>query len=204
MLERRAYQSLQESELLDFAHQHPWQPAWPQAQLEAFLKHMISGPAQVIDLWQAEQRVLSAVLLDKVQNLGQHACLEFLGFNSDALRFQADSAPLALYQQILDEARSLLTAQQQGIQLGAAPSLGLNSDLLKSLGCRHYYDMYEMSCKTPGSLSAHRPEPRAELLQAHQYRDYYELLKEAFEHNPDICIQILRPAGKLTNKPRET
>lgn len=190
MFNSRQYQSGQRDELLAFAAAHPWVPAWPMAQIEAFLDRLISGPAQVLDVWSADDaasRLAVAVLLDQVSNPCRHACLEFLGLTKGA------GSP-ELYRFLLTQAQALLRPADRGIQLAPAPLLGLTAELLAELGAEHYYDMYEMVCEAPGQLPGHVPDPRVHELTLADFEEYYALLSVAFAENPDASLSDLASA----------
>ena len=142
---------------------------------------LISGPEQILDVWQGERRVAAAVLLDKVSNPGRHACLEFIGI-------AADAEPASLIRLIFAQARERLGPAHVGIQLGKYQQGGLGEALLRELGCAPYYEMYDMVCATPGSHPQHRPDPRARELSNAEFWAYYELLCRAFAENPDTSI----------------
>lgn len=169
-------------ELLAFAQAHPWSPAWPEPELRAFLGRLISGPRQLIEVFDAQgQRLAAAVLLDKVRNLGKLACLEFLGMVEGVDR-------ATVLSEILSRAEALLRPAQAGYQLGQYQQAGLDAGLLRRHGCELYYEMYEMRCPQAGSLPSHRPDTRAVALTAAGFQAYYELLCAAFAANPDTSI----------------
>lgn len=170
----------EDAELLAFAAAHPWEPAWPAAQLELFLGRLISGPRQVLRLERRGRLRAAAVLLDKVDNPGACACLEFLGA-SEVLE-PADFA------EILAWADTRLGSRHRGFQIGEAPARGLTAAVLRALGCSPYYDMYDMRCSTPGQRAGHEPDERAKALDEADFSAYYDLLVAAFAENPDTCV----------------
>lgn len=175
-----------------FAAAHPWRPAWPVSQIEAFFDRLISGPDQIIEIWSsgsesASERLAVAVLLDKVSNPGQHACLEIVGL-------RADAASPALFQLLIQAAEARRSSDLLGIQLAPSAEMGLTTDLLTELGAVHYYDMYEMSCTQPGHLAEHQFDSRAQALALSDFDVYYQLLTESFAENPDASLSDLATA----------
>src|SRR4051812_15188734 len=80
-LSRSPFISARISEIIQFAKDNPWKPIWPPEMIRDFLTSLISSQELVFDLSLHGKRASIAVLIDKIQNPANHACLEILGLS---------------------------------------------------------------------------------------------------------------------------
>ncbi|MBX3021583.1 MAG: GNAT family N-acetyltransferase [Bdellovibrionales bacterium] len=111
----RNVSSAEKTAIMDFARENPWSPSYPAATLKRFLSELVSSNQLIFDVFRGDERVASAVLLDKVNNPDNDACLEVLG-----VRAGIEARPLIL--QIIDLAKERLPDRRSGIQYTRAES----------------------------------------------------------------------------------
>lgn len=165
--------------LVQFSTEHPWKPQYPAPLVRRFLTELISGPEMIFDLKDAHGRVAAAVLLDKVNNLANDACLEILGF-------RAGAEIRVTIRQIFEWAKTVMPKSRAGIQVSCAEDSELSEALLQSHGLAHYYDTYEM-------ISDLRNVPkldRIEIVEATRAdaERVFEVLCKSFANSPDTSI----------------
>jgi ribosomal protein S18 acetylase RimI-like enzyme len=165
-----------ETEIIHFAQAHPWKPQWTQDYIEDFMRRLISRPDLVFDLFLENKRVATAVLIDKIQNKGNNACLEFLGVNP-----QQDLSQI--YKLVLQAAKNRLPRQRSGIEITLCDDFKFLAGLIVSEGFFPYFDTFEMISETKSSPAALEIE---ELCQT-DFPECYKVLEESFKENPDIA-----------------
>ncbi len=113
ILTRRDFDLARLDDLVAFAKAHSLKPHWPEKLVRRFVERLSSSTKQVIDLFEGERRVLSAVVLDLVENPSHSACLEILGYDSRGRGANDD------YAFLINEAKNLLNENKGALQYGA-------------------------------------------------------------------------------------
>lgn len=181
MLNLRPFEPSGKNEILQFAQANPWKPIWSEIQMNEFLQRLISSHSCIFDIFRDETRVATGVLLDKVQNKGNHACLEFLGIDSSA-------SPVEIYSLTLQKAQDVLPVTRAGIEL-TLHSSHIGKDLEKLILQEEflpYYETFEMVA--PSQAFPNQSTNRISLLTEAQYEECYLVTSQAFADNLDICI----------------
>jgi ribosomal protein S18 acetylase RimI-like enzyme len=163
----------QKGALLEFAKRHPFKPHYSQQLMQRFLSELISHDDLVFDLQDDGGRCAVAVLLDKVSNPANDACLEILGIRSDVHVPQVITEMLALARQAVPSSRS-------GFQVGLPEGF-------EHLGLPEYYDTYEMRRVLDGRIAGESPL-QIQLARAENVDEIYALLCAAFAANLDTSI----------------
>lgn len=167
------------TEIVSFSKLHPCKPSWSEEYIHKFIFHLISSYELCFDLFVENQRAAFAVLIDKVQNKGNDACLEILGLDQ---QFDA----LVIYQHLINQAKAKLTNEKSGIQITVHDSQTKLIELLQIEKFDHYYDLFEMQCKiinNPNALTASIVP-----LTENDYSQCYEVICLSFADNPEMAI----------------
>jgi ribosomal protein S18 acetylase RimI-like enzyme len=168
-------------EAIRFAEAHPWQPAWPAGLIRRFLTQLISSEKLVLESLDSKgERLVLGVLLDRVNNPVNHACLEIIG-----LRTGGDLE--ARLEPILELAWSRLPANRSGLQFGAHESVVFGREWLARNGLVSYYDTFEMVNSNPALL----PKSQCmgiEAVKSEDLENLYSATRECFKDNPDTSI----------------
>lgn len=138
--------------LLSFAADHPVPdlPAGP----ERLLGTMVSGPGSIIDLGDADGRILVAALVDTCTNATDAAELLLVGA-------RAGAPDVAQFTLLLDEAeRSAAAGPRSSLEIALTPMVAPHAALLRRRGYAHAYDLCRMSVSLDGFTAATDPEWR--------------------------------------------
>ncbi|MGZ3745185.1 MAG: GNAT family N-acetyltransferase [Pseudobdellovibrionaceae bacterium] len=167
-------------ELVEFAEKNPWKPQYPKPLVRRFLTELISSQDLVFDFHDRKGRVSAAVLLDKVNNPANDACLEVLGLRSD---FE----PAALLTKFIKLAKERTPKGRAGFQVGLPENTPISSKFLKEHGLTHYYDTFEMQ---QSKLQTAPRSSHDEIVDAtsNEVDEVYKVLCESFAKNPDTSI----------------
>lgn len=167
-------------ELVNFSEKNPWKPQYPKQLVRRFLTELISNQSLVFDFHDQKGRVSAAVLLDKVNNPANDACLEILGLRSD-------TEPIEILSKFLALAKERTTKNRSGFQVGLPEDTLVSENLLKQHGLVHYYDTFEMRQldlqKAP--RTQHREIVNATLADVDEV---YGVLCDSFAKSPDTSI----------------
>lgn len=166
---------------LALAEQAPWYPQWRQPDLQLFVERLLSGPDMVLDLFSGSQRLATAFLLDKVQNLAGCANLEIVGLQSSNSEQRQQ-----VFEALVTAAQQRLPAHLKGIELGRHRSLDLPEQVYAELGCALYYTTYTLRHSQPEAVALR--DSRIQPLQPRDFDSYYALLCESFAHNPETSL----------------
>lgn len=166
--------------LVEFSETHPWKPQYPKSLVRRFLTELISSQDLIFDIHDQNGRVSAAVLLDKVNNPANDACLEILGM-------RADVEPSPLLSKFFALAKQCVPKNRSGFQVGLSECRSIFLDLLKEHGLAHYYDTYEMRQSNLTLIPLSR---RSEIVDAtvSDANEVYEVLCKAFAKSPDTSI----------------
>lgn len=167
-------------ELVDFSEKNPWLPQFPATLIRRFVNEMISSRKYIFDLHDRFGRVSAAVLLDRVTNPSNDACLEVLGMRSGA-------DVKLVYSQFIELAKQFLPTHRLGFQIGANDNSEIKADFFQAQGlvpCFETYEMYaaELSRK---NFQTHAAIRAAVLKDKDQI---FQVLCEAFAENLDTSI----------------
>jgi ribosomal protein S18 acetylase RimI-like enzyme len=169
--------------LLDFSLLNPGEIPFPEPLLRRFLTELVSGAHMIFDLHDAQGRAAVAVLLDKVNNPANDACLEILG-----MREGADKQ--ALIARAIDLARESQPENRAGFQWGFPEKSAIDAGLLSEKGLEHYYDTFTMRFEDLRAAKIQQyPEIRKAVSEDAQLA--YELLRLSFAQNPEASIPDL-------------
>src|SRR4051812_5104207 len=80
-IHRRPFSLSKLESALQFAADYTCYPFHSSSMVRRFLTQLSTGPHNVFDFFEGEQRVGLAVIVDKIQNPNGTACLEVLGFH---------------------------------------------------------------------------------------------------------------------------
>lgn len=166
--------------LVEFSEKNPWKPQYPKSLVRRFLTELISNQNLVFDLHDQKGRVSAAVLLDKINNPANDACLEILGLRSDA-------EPAALLSQFFTLAKAWTPKSRSGFQVGLPDDPSISGELLQQHGLVHYYDTFEMQ---HSNLQLAPRSDCAEIVNAmsDDADEIYKVLCKSFAKNPDTSI----------------
>jgi len=168
------------AEIKIFAQQHPWKPSYPTSLVNRFLDELISSNHLIFDLHDDGGRIACAVLLDKVNNPSNDACLEIIGVRSDY-------PPLAVLSKFIELAKTRVPQNKYGFQINVAEAFALSEDFLQSYSLKSYYSTYEMQNPSvtvkPISAVHHISGATKETVGA-----VYEILCRSFGNNRDTSI----------------
>jgi ribosomal protein S18 acetylase RimI-like enzyme len=167
-------------ELVNFSEKNPWKPQYPKPLVRRFLTELISNQNLVFDFNDQKGRVSAAVLLDKVNNPANDACLEVLGLRSD-------TEPSEILSRFFALAKEKVPRNRSGFQVGLPEDTSVSSELLKQHGLNHYYDTFEM---LQSNLQFAPRSDSDEIVNAtnDDVDEVYKVLCESFAKNPDTSI----------------
>lgn len=153
---------------------------FPGSLVRRFLTEFISKSDLIFEVKDQKGRVAAAVLLDKVNNPANDACLEILG-----LRSGADAQEI--FSQVIAFAKKNTPENRSGFQVGLSEKSPITIELVKKLGLIHYYDTYEMRRFNLTNLAHSK---RSEIVKADiKDRDnVYEVLCDSFAKNLETSI----------------
>lgn len=168
-------------DLVDFYEKNPWKPLYPASLVRRFLTELISSNECVFDLYDDSGRVSAAVLLDKITNPANDACLEVLGIRSGASREQVMA-------ELFQLACKMVPKHMAGFQCVVSADAGFSSKFFTDQGFAHFYDATEM-IRTNSSATVPITS-RTEIVQAVQpdCDELYRVLCESFAQSPDTSI----------------
>lgn len=164
---------------LAFVESNPWKPIWSEDQLRRFLTQFVSNEELVFDLWDGDDRVCLAVLLDTVTNPGNFANLEILG-----LRSECD--PTSVIDKILYLAKKELPLSQSGLQIGFHDSMPWSRELVSKHNLDPYYETFSMWNENFSSFAQLSPEFRLAIVGDDLH--VYPVLMDVFKDSPDTSI----------------
>jgi ribosomal protein S18 acetylase RimI-like enzyme len=172
-------------DVVAFALAHPLKPSHPPRQLRRFLGQLISDPRLVIDIHDDRQRIASAVLLDKVQNPSNSACLVIMGLDRDA-------AAATVYDLMIGEAKTELPASKSGIELDFCDDCPVDLRFFEDCGFRPFYTTFEMLKGNRGYPPAILPEGYGwRNLTLADLREYHQALILVFAENLEMNVTSL-------------
>ena len=176
-------------ELIEFSTKRPWQPQYPAQLVRRFLTDLISSSQMISDIHDTKGRVATAVLLDKVNNPANDACLEILG-----MRTGAEVEDLIF--RFVEFAKERTPLHRSGFQVGIRAEFVKAIEVLVRQGLKNYYDTYKMRRIDLTGLRSH-VIPEIEKAQAVDRDQVYRVLRESFAQNPDTSIPDIESWGFL-------
>jgi len=160
--------------IIAFALANSWRPRHSERNLRRFLSELISTQDLIFDLHDDQGRLATAVLLDKVNNPANDACLEILG-----LRSGVDARAIVTKFVVL--AKPFVPKHRSGLQVGVYD----DSFELEKLGLQEYYDTYDMVADVGEIFPTCKDIIRAARSNCNEI---YETLCKSFAQNPEISI----------------
>lgn len=168
------------NELIQFSQTHPWRPSYPASLVQRFLTELISSQDFIFDLHDQKGRMACAVLLNKVNNPGNDACLEVLGIRPDCNAIDVLTKFITL-------AKNQAPANRSGVQIALHESFSLGEATLNHLGLQHYYDTVEMKHTDLDNIQTERQSHISNATMG-DCADVYRVLCESFAQNPETSI----------------
>jgi ribosomal protein S18 acetylase RimI-like enzyme len=170
----------QVGELIQFSTDHKWEPQHPSSSVRRFLTELISSSDMIFELKDEKGYIAAAVLLDKVNNLANDACLEIIGLRADA-----DAS--TVFAQMIQFAKDKTPSNRSGFQVSFSDQSVVSIDQLENQGLAHYYNAYEMRRSNLISLVQNK---RSEIIKAtvDDKDRAYKILGETFAQNPETSI----------------
>ncbi len=153
--------------------------AHPKSLIERFLTEFISSEDLIFDSLDENGRAGVAVLLDKVNNPANDACLEIIGLRSDVNQAELISNFISL-------SLARTPTAKNGVQLALPQGFPLDS-LSNSQQLDHYYDVYNMERSELASVKE-ETFPQVVAAQSSDSQSIYQVLCRSFEKNPDTSI----------------
>ncbi len=175
----KSYDKSKEDKLLDFIIAHPWKPLWSVPQIKEFINLYISSPELLFDFHDQDERVAVAILIDKITNRGNNACLEIVALNQNNDIFQ-------LYAHIIQCAKQYLPLMLMGIEISIEATQKTLINLVVEKGFSLYYEVHEMHSTFRAPLA----NPCAEIspILKQDLSTCYQVMCEAFKDNPEMAI----------------
>ncbi len=165
---------------ITFIQEHPYPPLWSGDLVRRFLTNMTSSSDCIFDFYRAGQRIALGVLVDKIQNKGNHATLEILG-----LRYPHEREPVLMA--ALADAKKCLDPTRSGIEITFDASFPINETFATSVGLEPYYDVdtmiHDRLHTVPSAI-------KWDVIPATQGDNpaLYDVLVDAFRDNLDTSI----------------
>jgi len=166
------------NDIIEFAKCNPVLPLWSEEMMRRFIGQLISSQDLVIDLHEDGQRVAIAVLLDKIQNKGNHANFEILGISNKVDKSES-------VEKLLSAAKNLLPQNRSGIEVTLHHSFPFIPAFTTKNRLTPYYNIFEMISKGPfdhyidEDVIPASDEDEAEL---------YDVLVNSFQDNVDTSV----------------
>ena len=176
MIERVPYSPDKLNSIVEFTKQHPWLPLWNQGAIWYFLSQLISSYNLVYDYFENGERIGTAVLLDRINNVGNHAHLEFLGM----VRHHADD----LIPKMIQAAAADMPHDKSGIGITFHSEFP-HQQFVKHFKISENYQSFEMENHLIAFVQGDLSLPLATPEEAEQL---YHGMAEAFAENPEFSM----------------
>lgn len=166
--------------LVEFAVKNPWRPTYPSALIRRFLSELISNENMVFRISDGRGLIAAAVLVDKINNPANDACLEIIGMRSDA-----DTSEI--FRELIVLAKNIIPMERSGFQMGVPDDSVITEDFFKTQGLLHYFDTFTMRVS---DLSASKAVIPVEVVTAtvEDLDQIYRVLCKSFAQNADTSI----------------
>lgn len=183
-VELRPFERSQMDSIIQFAASHPWKPIWSEAFIKEFLGQLISNQNLVLDFYSSssQERLATAVLVDRITNTGNNACLEILGISS-----KLGKNILEIFELAIERAKELLPSDKSGIEVTLHDSIQFQNEFFSRHGLSHYYDTFEMEHHI-SEIIENSDSTKVSILEKGDFREVYEVLVASFKNNPDTSI----------------
>ncbi len=178
------------NELIDFSQRSPWETVYSMAMVERFLTELVSSPDLIFDLYDYKGRIATAVLIDKVKNPNNDACLELIGIRTPEVAREVLS-------ELLDIALQKVPPEKDGFQVGVLDDGSSLDDFFIDRNMVKHYSIYEMENEelslfpnSSSETSEDRLGDEAEiaLAKSTDASAIYRTLVQAFLHNKEASI----------------
>lgn len=167
-------------QILDFSKNHVIKPIWSPEHIKEFVLNLTSSEQLLLDLHDADKRIAFAVLVDKIQNKGNNACLEILGLDKNC-----DLS--SIYSHFIHKSTQVLAKNRSGIELTVNDSFAKSEALLLKEGFQKYYETFEMQCKPDGKSTDSSSKDIFPLTEK-DYEETYKVVSDSFRESPDVCV----------------
>lgn len=166
-------------EITDFIQSYPSWQVWPQDLVSKFINDFISSPEMIIGCYENSKLIMISVLLDKINNPSNDACLEILGIDPK-INFSS------LLKLLLDHSSKICPKYRSGIQISLTKELGIHDNLLNELKLKHHYDTFEML--NTSFIANPLSDPSIFKADKTNAKEIYEALVSSFSDNIDTSI----------------
>lgn len=167
-------------ELVDFSENNPWRPQFSNALIRRFVNELVSSRQMIFDLHDRFGRAAAAVLLDRVQNPSNDACLEILGVRSDVdIR--------EVFSHVANWAGQNVPSNRLGFQISVPSDLSLTEDFFLTHRLVPFFQTFEMYC-TDFSLVKEIVCPQIRHAVESDAESIFQLLCESFADNPETSV----------------
>jgi ribosomal protein S18 acetylase RimI-like enzyme len=179
---RKSFEQPAVEEVLEFCSAWPLRPFHSPALIRKFLTAFTSGPEMVFDIFLESERVACAVLLDRVDNPGNNACLEVL-----ALR--PGEHVQAVYELLLSEAKRSLPQSRAGIEATLHPDTPVGEEFFSDRGFVPSYGLFDMIKLSSNHRRICAPEGYGwRTFEVSDLPALHATLKEVFAQNPETSV----------------
>jgi ribosomal protein S18 acetylase RimI-like enzyme len=165
------------SEIAQFSQEHPWKPSYPVQLVRRFLAELTSSNRMIFDLHNKVGRLASAVLIDRISNPANDACLEILGMR--------ELNPF-LIEKFIALAKERTPSAKSGFQYGVEDNTPFDDAFFKKHGLKNHYETYEMENRDVQRGNV-RKENLSKATRA-DFHDVYNVLCNSFSKNPETSI----------------
>lgn len=169
------------TKLIEFAEKNPWKPKHPSSLVRRFLTELISGPQMILEIHDGRGLLALAVLLDKINNPANDACLEILGM-------RPDGDTLNIYSQFIEMASARIPQERSGFQIGMPEDFILTDEFLKKYRLLHHFDSYRMMHSGVMNVPDEKSSPEIVNATVEDLDQIYRVLCKSFAQNADTSI----------------
>jgi ribosomal protein S18 acetylase RimI-like enzyme len=179
----KLFNRLATDELINFAVTNPLRPYHGTDQLKRFLTNLTSDDKLVFDVHGESGRVACAILLDKISNPGNSACLEIIGLDRSCTEIEE------IYDLLLCTAKVALRQSFGGIEIGIYDDCPLPQNFFEQRGFSFFYATFDMIRIENEQLSQDLPTGYTwQVLTKDNLHHYYHVLKTAFANNLETAV----------------
>lgn len=159
-------------------------PQFSKALLNRFFTELSSTPQNVIEVWDGNEKVAGAVLVDKITNPHHSASIELLGFHNLEHPKEVLAKISAHFEKITKHREVHLA-----LMIGYHPSFPFSADVIRSLGYVSYFETYDLISKKQFAIKKNQSDEfTISRLDIKNFEEYYEVLCRSFADNPDTSI----------------
>lgn len=183
---RRSFSPSDLTSVQSFVKSHPWSKDLESSLVTRFLTDLVSSNEMIFDLFEGDERVMTAALVDAIENAANSANLEIVGINKGPQNEM-------LFNELFNLAKKVLPASKNSIDISFDQTLPITEENLLQNGFRPAYSMYGLIKTSPVSTEKILPSTEftlSKLIEA-DYEKYHSVVKKAFEKNEDTNVPLL-------------